>query len=550
MKDMERKTRHAPVYHSRSPAPDRRLYERYDVDVGAQLEYDRFATFRRRLLLYMTCCAILTYIYAQNQRAEGQPPDNEASQATATITSGWNPCSDSKYELERHDFAPRHGDVCRLKGGVSGLYTCPDGCDETGGPPPYCVNRSKNFKGGPCRVKDPDPKPEYRCDGGACILSAETSAERKFAKYFDHKCDDKCGDGFAGQLTDWIKNKQGCKTNLDCSLSGECLPDGSCKCDPWAQGVDCSYLNFAPVDKSRLGYLHPHYSSWGGTILQSSDGVYHMLVSEILCQKAGKIERCGLNNWETRSQIGWATAQNIEGPFERVRTVLEPEHHNPSLHKCPLTGHWHLYTISGATGPIERTVSTDEGRSWTNPLVVSPRQNPGPLLKEDGSTMLFYRHDNMEHLTQPTCSTEGISFQNCPIDGSCNPPTDIPVIDHTGEDPSIFTDHRGNYHMLFNALPYKCVPKFNQGGHAWSEDGVRWSEPRIGAFNTTIRFSDGTDIKCERRERPQMVVDDRGRPVALVSAVTGCPPGSDVPGNLKHYRGADDCFTLVQRMST
>ena len=30
---------------------------------------------------------------------------------------------------------------------------------------------------------------------------------------------------------------------------------------------------------------------------------------------------------------------------------------------------------------------------------------------------------------------------------------------HTSEDPSVFIDHRGNYHMLINALPGGCQPK-------------------------------------------------------------------------------------------
>ena len=55
--------------------------------------------------------------------------------------------------------------------------------------------------------------------------------------------------------------------------------------------------------------------------------------------------------------------------------------------------------------------------------------------------------------------------------------------------------------MLFNALPYKCVPKYQQGGHALSSDGVDWSsKPRVGAYDTTVQFTDGTSMKCERRE--------------------------------------------------
>jgi len=42
--------------------------------------------------------------------------------------------------------------------------------------------------------------------------------------------------------------------------------------------------------------------------------------------------------------------------------------------------------------------------------------------------------------------------------------------------------------MLINALPGGCKPKVQQGGHAWSKDGINWSEPRVGAYNTTVQY--------------------------------------------------------------
>lgn len=414
-------------------------------------------------------------------------------------------------------------------------------------------------------MRDPDAPPEYRCDDGTvCILAVGTPKEQFKGKgqYYDDTCDDQCGVN-QEQIRN-IEDEGGggggiCTDDIDCSLSGVCTPEGKCECDPWATGPDCSYLNFAPVDTTRLGYLNENHSSWGGSIVRRSDGEYRMYASEILCRgdPDEKKKRCGLNNWETHSRIAQATSTNVEGPYRRLDdgVVLPPEHHNPSVHISPKAGHpWHLFAISGPAGPIERMISTDEGQSWSAPMTVSPRQNPGPLLREDGSAYLFYRADGMD-LPSPTCSDEGISVQRCPSDDRlpCDPPEDEPIFGHTGEDPSVFVDHRGSFHMLFNALPYKCVPKFQQGGHAWSVDGVNWSQrPRIGAFDTSIQFTDGSSMQCERRERPQMVVGSDGRPIALVSAVTGCPralgAGESSNGNGRFYRGGDDCFTLVQRM--
>ena len=96
-----------------------------------------------------------------------------------------------------------------------------------------------------------------------------------------------------------------------------------------------------------------------------------------------------------------------------------------------------------------------------------------------------------------------------------------------------------------NAMPFLCVPKVRQGGHSWSIDGINWSEPRVGAFEANVELADGKTLACERRERPQMLLDpSSGMPLALVSAVTGCPKGA-FPG----YKGGDDSFTIVQLMA-
>ncbi|KAL9179538.1 hypothetical protein ACHAXT_008828 [Thalassiosira profunda] len=500
-----------------------------------------------------------------------QPKDTK--KGTKRVRGRWNPCQHpGRYEWERHSHEPRHGDLCRARGGLTGVFECPDGCHETAGSAPFCANdlpqkrSTKTFgaRNRPCRVRNPDAPPEYRCDGdehnGVCIMAVGSPKEQFKGEgvFHDATCDNKCANRQAPS------NK--CLTDLDCSLAGVCL-DGKCHCDPWADGPDCSYLKFTTVSKSQLGYLNEYHSSWGGSIVQGSDGLYHMFTSEIVCpeqknrlpfshvyeRETNRIrKRCGLSNWETHSQISRATSWDIEGPYRRIDVVLDSEHHNPSVHVSPKTGDWHLFSISGSTGPIVRMSSADEGKTWTVPMVVSPRQNPGPVLKEDGSTLLFYRADGMD-LPSPTCSNEGIAMQFCPSDTEpCQPPNDVPIFAHTGEDPSVFRDHRGNYHMLFNALPYKCVPKLQQGGHAWSSDGINWSAPRIGAFDTTIRFTDGSSMTCERRERPQMVTGKDGRPVALVSGVTGCPKalgGAISKRNEQFYRGGDDSFTLVQRMA-
>jgi len=132
-----------------------------------------------------------------------------------------------------------------------------------------------------------------------------------------------------------------------------------------------------------------------------------------------------------------------------------------------------------------------------SPVHISTKQNAAPFIHQSNRTVDVYYRDDYD-LPKPTCSQQGIGKQECPSPTSpCrSSSSDDPIFSHTAEDPFIFQDSRGNYHKLFNTLPYKCVPKYNQGGHSWSRDGIHWSEPRVGAFNTTIfYYNDRREIR-------------------------------------------------------
>ena len=87
---------------------------------------------------------------------------------------------------------------------------------------------------------------------------------------------------------------------------------------------------------------------------------------------------------------------------------------------------------------------------------VSPEQNPGAFMLPNGSVWMYYR---AQASGVGPCSGESIGMSMClnataPCVSLANP-----VFKHTSEDPSVFQDHRGNYHMLTNALPGGCNPK-------------------------------------------------------------------------------------------
>lgn len=74
-------------------------------------------------------------------------------------------------------------------------------------------------------------------------------------------------------------------------------------------------------------------------------------------------------------------------------------------------------------------------------------------------------------------------------------------------------DHTGGWHR----------PEFNNtqvGAHAFSADGGHsWTDTGI-AFNLTVRYADGGETTFVQRERPHVLLDDRGSPAFLSSGVT------------------------------
>lgn len=64
---------------------------------------------------------------------------------------------------------------------------------------------------------------------------------------------------------------------------------------------------------------------------------------------------------------------------------------------------------------------------------------------------MWYR--DQANLPDPTCSDESIGVQFCSTRNSTCSGGHNPVFKHTAEDPSVFQDVRGNWHMLVNAFP-------------------------------------------------------------------------------------------------
>jgi hypothetical protein len=306
----------------------------------------------------------------------------------------------------------------------------------------------------------------------------------------------------AAQAPDVPHGGGACATDWDCSLGGTCNATGICACDIWWTGATCAQLNLAPADPDASGLSAPGYFSWGGHPLRDENGTYHLLAS-FLC------DHDTLSQWTTKSSIAHATASAPTGPYTLApgadrQLVVPPWSHGASVTRDPVTGEYLLFHIgNGAVDPktwapcynssealgefegaalaaaatgappaaplpgasesdstfVERAPSLDG--PWTHfnnnqgVTVVYPpgswatsMTNPAAFIFPNGTTLLYYRADQCPKTwgaLAPACIGVAIA------DSWEGPYTSLfaqPITHPEGEDPAVFRDPRGNFHLL------------------------------------------------------------------------------------------------------
>ena len=128
----------------------------------------------------------------------------------------------------------------------------------------------------------------------------------------------------------------------DCSYNGKCGADGSCSCDAAWGGVRCGELQLLPVDRKAAGFREintsddtsaKNVSTWGAPMLWDEPSAqWHGWASEMT-------HGCGINAWETNSQIVHIVGDSPQGPFQRKEVFAPPFAHEPDVVRGP-KGEW------------------------------------------------------------------------------------------------------------------------------------------------------------------------------------------------------------------
>ena len=102
-----------------------------------------------------------------------------------------------------------------------------------------------------------------------------------------------------------------CSSDLDCSLNGVC-GKGVCVCDAAWTGTACDKMALLPTP-AKSDFREDSVSTWGGSIVYETSHPgpsWHMYASEMLGS-------CGIESWQSNSQVIHATSSSPLGPWRR-----------------------------------------------------------------------------------------------------------------------------------------------------------------------------------------------------------------------------------------
>jgi hypothetical protein len=171
--------------------------------------------------------------------------------------------------------------------------------------------------------------------------------------------------------------------------------------------------------------------------------------------------------------------------------------------------------------------------------------NPSPLMAPNGTLFLFCTWS-----IRKSESGDPRGPWTHPI--AVSPPS---AANRRWEDPFLFIDARGNFHLLshtYSMLPY---PSNSISGHAYSRNGLDWTFSPHEPYSNVVRRADGSVQHFATMERPKLLFMDPARPFAPTHLINGVSPvwldGPDPCAPCGHcsackcHRGMDWTYTLM-----
>ncbi len=291
------------------------------------------------------------------------------------------------------------------------------------------------------------------------------------------------------------------------------------------------------------------YYVWGCSPIVAPDGKFHVFFSRWNAEK-------GMGGWINSSEIAHAVANEAAGPYREIETILAPRGegfwdgttcHNPHIQLVDST--YCLFYIGNSNRKTNtKRIGLATAKSLNGPWIRPDKplleagaegawddhctSNPSFLKHSNGQYWLYYKGWNNEEYVNPVDPAirgnrkYGLAFAE-KLEGPYVRYAENPIIDYSAlgnnrqlEDGNVFREN-GKYYMLA-----RDMGRFDHevGIILESDDGIRWSEPKISYFGVS-RYLDQPEApkhlrKYGRFERPQVLIQN-GKPTHLFVTTQG-----------------------------
>ncbi len=283
-----------------------------------------------------------------------------------------------------------------------------------------------------------------------------------------------------------------------------------------------SMLNRLNAVQVNSGFKMDNYWVWCGSVIKV-DSIYNLFAS-----RWPKTREFPLDYFES-SEIVRATSKSILGPYEFKEIVIGERDssywdsnmaHNPTIVK--IGNEFVLFYIgsdfttmrSGSDRYLRRigyAVSSKIEGPWhrsEKPIINTESNNPAILI-DKGKIKLMFRDDKLRVYL---ADADSISGRFKILNDNVWPKSEL-------EDFYMFkTDNQ--YHLICEDGDGYITGHEKWGAHLYSDDGVHnWKKYGNGiAYDHEIRFAGDSVLKCTRRERPQLVIENN-KIICLITAV-------------------------------
>lgn len=347
-----------------------------------------------------------------------------------------------------------------------------------------------------------------------------------------------------------------------------------------------------PIDSVNI-FKDERFYSWCSSVIKGEDGKYHMFYSRwphgkrVLNDDAMNYIFDGFSGWNKYSEIAYAVSDKIGGPYKYVKTILKGDGdpnkwdrftmHNPQIRK--FGKYYYLYYISNSYDSTLKFDNPNFTKEWRHWLQYNATQKIGVLKFKTFNDLLSGKYEKagkplmvpdnkrtFEVTTNPTVTqgpngkyymmyksrkpnvgnmTFWMAVSDKP-DGSYQFASEVfTSADMACEDPCTWYDQKRK--RFYAAVKYyshskKLVPEFGALALITSEDGLHWQAAKHPLISLRqLEMKDGRKISLAHLERPFVVTDKNGQPLALFAAASIKEPSA---GNKEHVLPENNTFNV------